>query len=117
MMVASMGLSSHPASDGQQAVDTFRSNPSGFSLVIMDVEMPHLDGVAATRKIREINPSAKVVLISGHTKENIWQVRPDAFLLKPFLHIELREVVRSHLNLKMGTHETQSRDQLEGWET
>jgi CheY-like chemotaxis protein len=38
-------------------------------LVVMDVEMPELDGVAATRELRERMPELPVLAISGHDYE------------------------------------------------
>jgi len=97
MMVDSMGFSSSQAKDGVEAVEHFRAQPEAISLVIMDVEMPRLDGISATQKIREINPSAKVILCSGHTKQDVWKAKPNAFLLKPFMHLDLRETMRTLL--------------------
>ena len=97
MMVDSMGFSSSQAKDGVEAVEHFQAQPEAISLVIMDVEMPRLDGISATQKIREINPSAKVILCSGHTKQDVWKAKPNAFLLKPFMHLDLRETMRTLL--------------------
>jgi signal transduction histidine kinase/CheY-like chemotaxis protein len=47
----SMGVASVHASDGNQAVDLYRRRP--FDAVLMDCEMPVMDGFAATRLIRE----------------------------------------------------------------
>jgi CheY-like chemotaxis protein len=40
------------ANDGQEAVDWLRANPRAVDIVLMDVQMPRLDGYAATRVIR-----------------------------------------------------------------
>ena len=46
------GLIVTEAADGQAAVDLFCANPPGtFDVVLMDVHMPVLDGVSATRQI------------------------------------------------------------------
>ena len=41
------------ASDGQEALDWLRANPRAVDIVLMDVQMPRLDGYAATRLIRQ----------------------------------------------------------------
>jgi PAS domain S-box-containing protein len=40
------------AADGQQAVQLLRTRPAGFDAVLMDVQMPVMDGLTATRLIR-----------------------------------------------------------------
>ena len=93
MMVTSMGFACHQAMDGCMAVELFEKLSETISLVIMDVEMPHLNGIEATHRLRTIDPKVKVVLVSGHTEQNVWKAKPNAFIAKPFMHIELRRVV------------------------
>ena len=52
------------AADGLQAVGAMREQP--FPIVVMDVKMPNMDGIAALKIIVEQWPTAQVILLSGH---------------------------------------------------
>jgi CheY-like chemotaxis protein len=55
------------ASDGYQAVEKAVSlNPD---LIIMDLQMPVMDGFAATRKLRSLNNSAPIVALTAHANQ------------------------------------------------
>ncbi|MCA8883772.1 MAG: response regulator [Rhodobacteraceae bacterium] len=74
------------APDGERAVDAVRQNR--FDLVFMDVMMPRMDGIRATRKIREAGPAGELPIIgcSAHVKDHksYLSAGMDAFLPKPF---------------------------------
>jgi CheY-like chemotaxis protein len=96
-LLSIMGLDSQEAPNGAVAVDMYRAQSKAFDLVIMDIVMPQMDGIEATLKIREIDPLAKVILLSGYTEHDVWSACPDAFLLKPYMLPELRAVIQKLL--------------------
>lgn len=87
------GLLVTGAANGQIAVDLFCGNPPGtFDVILMDMHMPVLNGVAATRQIRAMErPDAKTIPILALTandfEEDIRQTREAGMndhLTKPF---------------------------------
>ena len=54
--------------NGREAVEAFRANPEKYDLILMDVQMPVLDGLGATEQIRLMQaPAAKTVPILAMT--------------------------------------------------
>jgi two-component system, chemotaxis family, chemotaxis protein CheY len=83
------------ATNGQEAVALFAElRPD---LVTLDIVMPTMDGVAALREIRRIDPQARVVMVSAvDQKEKLSEcIRLGAidFLVKPFDKTSLRGVL------------------------
>ena len=57
------------ASDGWEAVESItRMEPD---VVLMDIEMPGLSGVEATKKISESNPNTAVLILTSHEREDL----------------------------------------------
>lgn len=61
------GYNVDTAVDGVVAVDKFKKRP--FDVILMDLIMPRMNGVDAFRKIREINPGARVILMTAYYEE------------------------------------------------
>jgi DNA-binding NtrC family response regulator len=58
------------ARDGAEAVALVRSDPS-IDVVVSDVRMPRLDGVAAFREIKRIRPGLPVILMTAFAQERL----------------------------------------------
>ena len=76
------------ASDGVEAVALFAERSGRFDLVLTDLMMPMMDGVATIRALRRIRPEIKIVAMSGMLTDDsgmqAQDLSPEAFLTKPF---------------------------------
>ncbi|MBQ7331539.1 MAG: response regulator transcription factor [Oscillospiraceae bacterium] len=86
------------ASNGQQAVDVVKKED--IHLILMDIMMPKLDGIAATAKIREFSNVPIVFLTAkSETQDMVVGLNSgaDDYITKPFVPAEVLARVRSHL--------------------
>ena len=76
------------AADGVEGVDLFRRNHKRIHVVVLDVEMPRMDGPDAFREMRAIRTDVPVIVASGRGPEDFQHRLPVAelagVLRKPF---------------------------------
>ncbi|MFM8444452.1 MAG: PAS domain S-box protein [Methylococcus sp.] len=83
------GATVRMAGDGQQALDILRAAPGDFDVVLMDVQMPVMDGLAATRAIRDDPALARMPVVAltaavmAEEREAALTAGVDDFLTKP----------------------------------
>jgi len=94
------------ASDGQKAVNM--AEKTSYTLIIMDMQMPNMDGAEATIEIKKSNPDAVVIRFSTLTEDEFLEFVPeevrgtilDLFsdvLPKPALESDIRNVLKKFL--------------------
>jgi len=76
------------AEGGREAVELYRRNQAEIAVVLLDVQMPGMDGPAALAAIRQINPAVPCCLMSGeaarHVAGRVREVGADLVFEKPF---------------------------------
>ncbi|MGH8047431.1 MAG: PAS domain S-box protein [Chthoniobacterales bacterium] len=84
-MLSSLGYEASVVSGGQECLDACSDKP--FDLILMDIQMPGMDGFDATRKIREAGDPAWIVALTAHVmaedRERCFAVGMNDFLAKP----------------------------------
>jgi two-component system cell cycle sensor histidine kinase/response regulator CckA len=91
------------AADGAQAVATCAREWGKIMLMVTDLSMPIMDGAAAIRAVRLVDPRIKIIACSGldnQHRSDPENLRADAFMQKPFTAEELLRVIRGVLDGK-----------------
>ncbi|PAQ16421.1 response regulator transcription factor [Bacillus sp. FJAT-42315] len=102
------GITVIKAEDGIDAIE--KLNEHSIHLIILDVMMPRLDGIATTFKIRE-QKNIPIIILSAKSEDTDkilgLQVGADDYVTKPFNPMELVARVKSQLRryVRLGTYE------------
>lgn len=90
------------AFNGKEALEIYRKKKEKIALVIMDLIMPEMSGKDCLMELLKINPSVRVLIVSGYTQEDELrrQISPHikGFMRKPHRMSELFRAVRSALD-------------------
>ncbi len=85
---------------GQSAVDTVRKSPMPFDAIVMDFQMPELDGLDATRQLRELGHCGAIIAVTAfgslELKQSWFHAGCDEFLKKPLQKTELVDAILRH---------------------
>ncbi len=87
IMLESAGCEVTLADNGLNAVDTFISSPYFFDLILMDIQMPEMDGFGALHAIREKGFNIPIIALTAHAskeyREECIASGMDDYLSKP----------------------------------
>jgi CheY-like chemotaxis protein len=87
------------AADGQQALDALTKEK--FSVLVTDIVMPNVDGIALAMKAIRLFPDLRIVMISGYAQERMRAHNLDALvhkiIAKPFSLEEICDAVKNAL--------------------
>ncbi|WP_368028677.1 response regulator [Arcobacter sp. s6] len=104
ILLSKLGLQSTIVSNGQEAIDMYKTKQ--FNLILMDINMPIVDGLNATKLIREIqNDYYKIPIIAltansiAGDKEKYLSQGMDDYLSKPIDFNSLTNVLKKYLQM------------------
>lgn len=90
--------------NGQEAVDAFTTNPLMFDLILMDIQMPRLNGLEATKQIREFEKKNRnsfhvpIIAMTANSmkgdREKCLEAGMDDYISKPIRGTTVLEMVR-----------------------
>ncbi|MBF0120914.1 MAG: response regulator [Desulfobacterales bacterium] len=102
-------LSADIANNGKEAIEILEKRL--YDLVLMDVEMPEMDGIEATKIIRQSNSENQNVLIIAMTanvlkgsRERYIEAGMNGYIAKPVNPIELLSVINSNFSISFIQH-------------
>lgn len=83
--------------DGQKSVDYLRDNECDVDVIFMDISMPIMDGLTATKEIRKFCSDIPVIALTAHAMEQDKQMcletGMNAFVSKPIRSKEIQEAI------------------------
>ena len=110
------GFSVEAFTNPQDALQSFKSNAESYCLVLSDIRMPSLSGIQLSRKLKEVNPNVKVVLMTAFEirDDEFSKVFPstqvDGFVQKP---VGIKELTDKILSLIGDTKNRKKGDEVE----
>ncbi len=101
LLLNKLGYDVTIAENGLQAVELLEKNHV-FDLVLMDISMPIMDGIAATKILRDKHIEIPIIALTAHTagsdKQNCIDAGMNDIVLKPIRSKDIMEVVKRFLN-------------------
>lgn len=101
-MLEKLGYRVTIKSDSISALDELKNDPTKFSMIVTDQNMPRIKGTELAAMVKEINPDLKVIIITGYAEnlsdEEISRTGISEVILKPMILDEFSKVIRSVLD-------------------
>jgi CheY-like chemotaxis protein len=108
-ILESMGATVTLANNGVEAVELASNHP--FDLILMDMQMPEMDGLEATRTLKAAGNPTPIVALTANVmqkhRDAFDQVGGDGFLSKPIDKAELQRTLQRHLLLQQDPQQLQ----------
>ena len=92
-----LGCVTTVASDGREAWNKFRANPSEFDIIITDYNMPEMTGIDLAANVMNLKPTLPIIIstgfASGFTEKQAEDLGISCILPKPYMIQELKDAI------------------------
>jgi len=101
LMLKNLGIIADLAANGQEVLLALEKWP--YEVVLMDIQMPVMDGIETTKLIREYWPHGQKIIVLSDSDPNIYQkisyeAGANDFLAKPVTILELKAAIERNLS-------------------
>ncbi|MEM9775758.1 MAG: ATP-binding protein [Chloroflexota bacterium] len=93
-----LGFNVLTADNGFEGLKNFSSHKDSISFILLDLQMPKMNGIETLKSIRQISSDVKIILTSGFTEVEFYQDSDDknlTFIQKPFTFGSLQKTLQS----------------------
>lgn len=101
LILNKLGHNVHIASHGEEALAFLKEHNESIDLILMDVSMPVMDGITATRLIREKGIATPIIALTAHALESdrdkCLEAGMDSFISKPVRRQDIYEAIQMYL--------------------
>ena len=101
-ILETLGYSVILAENGAEALSLYKELQNSIDLIVLDMNMPVMDGRDTYIKIHEINEKVKIILASGYADDNklqdLYNLGLQDFLSKPYRILDFSALIRKVLN-------------------
>lgn len=100
-LLGESGINVIHAINGEQAVEIVKNIPD-IDLILMDIRMPVMDGIEATKIIKKIRPDLPIIAQTAYAfseeRNTILSIGCDDYLIKPLVKKKVYEIISKYLN-------------------
>jgi signal transduction histidine kinase/DNA-binding response OmpR family regulator len=107
LILTKAGYKVEVANNGRKAVDTFAGNPQHFDLILMDIQMPEMDGLTATKELRAMGfTSIPIIAMTANAMKGDREICLEAgmndYITKPVKREIIFEIIEKWLHRELG---------------
>ncbi len=106
-IITKLGYQCLEARTGKEAIKLYQEHSGDIGLILMDLSMPEMDGIEATKKIRSQNPDIPIVALTAHSSmedRNLCLTNNmNDIIIKPIQLPQLQQTLKDYMDSTLST--------------